>query len=217
VFTVGKNVLTLNLPVITQLALNNVFPPTWDGTPIGSGDVGDVGTQLRYMEGHDKYNYFTDQRREGDLFKRDLAIDAQLQALINFLSTRSGMVLSTPGTALPANSYMSLGKISNPGDKVTGGWAVYATVDDVSFSGTETSNKIKLEVIPVDGSDTVIDAAVFSVNGNSVEAAKWGATLTTDRGPFIDLVNEIYDVRVSNTSSFDALFSARLVWNNTST
>ena len=168
------------------------------------------------MEGHDKFSYFTEQRKEGDLFKRDLVIGASLQQLVGFLSTRQGMVLAANCTSIAAGSFLSLGKIVCPSNKLTGGWAVYATVDDVSFDDTDTKDKVKIEMLPVNTSDVVTGASIFTVNGLTTEPAKWGATLLTDRGPVL-VSDTIYDVRLSNTSAYDAICSARLVWNNKTT
>lgn len=90
------------MPALTSLVslqrLDNVFPPTWDGdNPELTSPYIDPETALRCSQGDDEYNYITDQRPEGDLFKRDLINGAGIRALSAFLATNNGINMVSPG------------------------------------------------------------------------------------------------------------------------
>jgi hypothetical protein len=89
---------------------NTSIPPTWDGTnPEISDPYTDADTGLRYSVGSDDYNYGTDQRIEGDLFKRDLIAGEGIAALSSFLLANSGFTLISPSVKVMFGKQIVLG------------------------------------------------------------------------------------------------------------
>lgn len=73
-------------------------------TPDPAGDVPDAITKLRWIDNQDKVNYFTSQRVQGDLFWRDLWLDAQLNALVDFVGLKTGLTFNGPLTRIKSST-----------------------------------------------------------------------------------------------------------------
>lgn len=112
---------------ITIRRLDTHAPPEWLDTWSGVDDFADnpftdANTSLRATVRHDKVNYFTSQRTEGDLFKRDQVTELNCTNLNNFLGTRTGMVFNQPSVRLPANQDIKFAAFTIPGDNTAPKW-----------------------------------------------------------------------------------------------
>ena len=209
--------------MITPIVMDDMVPPTWDGlaTPLSAvNTTADQNTRCRFLVGQDILNYFTGQRIEGDLFKRDLVLKQSQQELIDFLSTRAGMTISVCDVIIPApdsgSSYITIGRINIPSSiGLTGGWVVQGVIDTVLFQGAGNLSNVSLSVVPIDSTGTPNGAPIFSITGASPTSAQWGAATTADRGPVI-VANTEYAVILASTAVSDVSCSAKLIWNNKS-
>lgn len=175
--------------MITPSKLDNIFPPTWDGTkPYQPGDEHvDPLSALRWTRGQDWYNYFTQQRLEGDLFKRDLMKEADLQALIDFLATRPPLTFNGATVFVGASDSVSLGRVNFPradnqatavaADRmfIKQAWAAYASVVLVEVgSGSPALSNFTLQVQPqeiVGTGFSDVGSAALSVNASLANPA----------------------------------------------
>ena len=93
------------MPLSLQQIDSN-YPPTWPGTPatgvpyVNDPSSASGGTGLRFINGQDPVNYFTHQRSEGDLFKRDLEVYKGIKQLTDYIGSRTGIILNLPATIL---------------------------------------------------------------------------------------------------------------------
>ena len=105
---------------IYQLDTN--YPPTWQGTaaqgvtPLTDPATASGGTGVRFVNGQDPVNYFTYQRVEGDLFKRDLELLGSEQKIVDYMGSRTGISLNIPATLLEppdggVSHYITLGRL----------------------------------------------------------------------------------------------------------
>lgn len=202
---------------ITQL--DNIFPPTWDGTlPYGDGEeYVDANSALRYTQGHDWINYHMLQRVQGDLFLRDLLLESMIGRYNDFLETRTGICYNTPKIIVPANSYIQVGRVS-VGSNLAKAWIVYAAVAAINLNGAANTD-IVLSVYATDGSGVITGSPIASVNGATAANSNWMVAAAetyeervTDRGPEMATGTTFEYRLVNNHATLDVTCSAAVVW-----
>lgn len=103
---------------IEKFPLNNQAPPTWsnaDGSaPVPPGDVTETATKLRHIDNQDRLNYFTSQRYQGDLFYRDWRLDTQINGVIDYLATKTGLTYNLPLAEIHTGKYAVLARFTVP-------------------------------------------------------------------------------------------------------
>lgn len=192
------------------IQLDTTYPPTWEATwgrtPAYAGDPGtpvvDPDTAVEFITGEDKVNYFTSQRYQGDLFKRDVIINNAIRSIIDYLSTRTGPVLSLPDTTLWPNSFLTLGHLRfTAAQNPSGAYVVGGLVRRVSGAADEDC-----VMRIVDMSDASVLATVASSTFGST--AIWLADPTTARSGVVMAHTNEYEVRLYNLHATQALVAS---------
>jgi hypothetical protein len=197
--------------MIEVTTLNNMFPPTWDGdqAPLDSINTeNSVESELRHFRGHDFFNYWTMQRTEGDLFKRDLILSQDIRAIVNLLSSRFGNSIDSGDVVLPYHplgSYHTVGRIYIPSGQFVGGWVNALGVRGIKFSGSGVASDVSLVVVEVNGSGVAIDTITDATS------TVWFASNITDRGVQIE-TGKNYDIRLVSAAPSDVSCSAFVNW-----
>lgn len=147
----------MSLPIAT---LDTVYPPTWDGDPLAIDPVVDATTALRSIVGDDPVNYFVQQRAQGDLFHRDLALLQGINNLADFLRKYTGLVWNCSNVSVAPGQQVTFARGTVPYD--TEGYVVVA-LGTASLFGTSANAGVRL--LDAGG------AEVASVT--TVQSSKW--------------------------------------------
>lgn len=163
--------------------LDTQAPAHWDGTSFRDGDPHvDAGSALRPINGEDPVNYFPHHRAGGDLFNRDLGLEVNLQKVVDYLGSRTGLLYQIPAVRLLAADTIYIARIKVPASHNL--YIVAAEITNVT-----NTDALVLTIVPVLGG-----AAVFTKN--TLGSAFTGAAIT-DRGTELTATTE-YDVLLNN-------------------
>lgn len=155
--------------MIDFIQIDTQEPPLWSGTKITITPHIDAVTALRPTTGDDKVNKFVQQRVEGDLFNRDLALSKNVQGLIDHLSNRGGLIFNCPMIYLPSNKHIVLGEFGDDVSEVPS-WYIVALSAKLSNGATNGSVGTKI----VQKSTSIIlgeQTAVSNTDGWGVNAS----------------------------------------------
>ncbi len=199
------------------IPIDSQYPPTWEsvssGVPVADYDVTDADSVLRPTEGQDRTNYFTQQRWQGDLFKRDILLAKQVKQLLDFLSSRSGVCFNTPDVAIQPLTWVTIGRMRlDATQHPAGGWLVGAMVRYLGTSfplvGSPGAGNCRLDVVATDNTVAATAAASASADVNI-----FLASAITDRGTEIAASEaaEEYELRVYNTHATGAIVASAAV------
>jgi hypothetical protein len=178
--------------------LDTRIPATWDGTDEFELDPHvDDDTWLRASVGEDKTNYFSFQRPQGDLFKRDLISEQNLRNMANFLATRTGLRYGGAAVRLGIADALILGRVTIPA--ATPRWYV---VGGELKNITDAVVGASLEVMR--DSDSVVIWSTTSYGTTFAAAA------LTDRGPLL-VAGQTYTFRLINGTGAKKIFSGSIL------
>lgn len=182
------------MPIAYNL-LDTVFPPTWDGTsPVPLGDeVLDASSALRTTAGDDWQNYFTSQRAEGDLFKRDVLLSMGLKQVVDYLATRAGLLFNFPSAFVAPNTEAW---INTPG--IANFSSYYLVALGATIQAGLASANTGVRAINTNTS-IEIDSCTTQTG------VKFLAANITDRGPAVSFPIQI---KAFNDSADDVVFSS---------
>jgi hypothetical protein len=130
-------------------SLDNAYPPIWlqnyssgktvEGVAVADlTPITDANSLYRRINGEDKQNYWNMQREGGDLFHRDLLLEAFLKRIINYLGQRSGLLFHLPETIIAPTRHVVIGNIGNlatSAEDYTGFFVSACRVNKVTDSG----------------------------------------------------------------------------------
>lgn len=178
----------------------------------------DAETHMRHSEGQDKINYFVWQRWQGDLFKRDLVNQLSIQAVVNYLGSRSGIGYNMPSTCVVRDSYIVIGHIRLTQHQGSKGWIVgmgIKVLDTISLPVVmprlqlwKTSTPTPVEVATLTAVNPLLVApAAFFLAANANNALVRGTGINANTGV------EDYEVRLLNEDlAVDVRVTAAFVW-----
>lgn len=181
--------------------LDTRIPPLWEGIDDFAADPHiDDDTRTRWHVGSDHVNQYTSQRVQGDLHKRDLVGEENLQRAADFLATRTGLRIGAAAVRLAAGDSIMLGRLAPPvvvGAGATPVW--YLTVGEL-FNLTDSTPGFLLEVVNAGSSAVVYTKSSYSTTFTATNPA-------TDLGPAL-AAGTAYFVRVTNNTGARRVFSA---------
>ena len=97
--------------------LDNRFPPTWDlVSPEADDPYADPESFVRFTQGHDTWHYSVDQRFIGDLMRRDLLLQRNLQQQVVDYSLRPPIQFHTQPVTVRAGTSVLVAGFQIPAD-----------------------------------------------------------------------------------------------------
>jgi hypothetical protein len=179
--------------------LDNVFPPTWESVWGGTHPEPydphiDSESRVRFITGEDPVNYFTAQRFQGDLFKRDILQSQSIRRIIDYLASRNGYFYNIPSVTLAPNTYIPLGAMMST-EQIEGYYLV-AYVCNIHYGAI---SDIELRVID---QDTGAVLGFFNPTGN--QNISWAVSLAQIDGKRGKLVDN-FEIRLYNKGSSDII------------
>ncbi len=170
------------MSLLDDLQLDTNLPPTWvrpsDATynlPAGLSAHTDPDSKLRSIVRQDVFHYFTYQRAQGDLFKRDLILQQQVNLLASNLG---GLTFSIPTTRVAPGKHISL-----PVLKGGAFAAINLKVIGCTTTGT-TSSSYRMELV-----DLLVNQIVYTVTSVTRLVSYPSAVLFPNRDYEMRLVN----------------------------
>lgn len=199
--------------VIPFIRLDNVFPATWESVwggihPEPYDPYIDSESRVRFISGQDPVNYFTSQRFQGDLFKRDLLQAEVARRIIDYLSARQGYFFNIPAITLQPDTYIPLGAMMNT-DQIEGYYLV-AYVCNIDYGAI---GDVELRIVDQD-TGTVLSH--FNPTGEqNLVWAVGTSRVNNERGKLVDN----FEVRLYNkgcddiiTAQASVILSPKLNW-----
>jgi len=183
--------------VIPLIRLDNVFPATWESVwggihPEPYDPYLDSESRVRFIDGQDPVNYFTAQRFQGDLFKRDLLQAETSRRIIDYLSARQGYFFNIPSVTLQPDTYIPLGAMMGT-DQIEGYYLV-AYVCNVDYG---LISDIELRIVDQD-----TGAVLSHFNPTGEQNLVWAvgtSRINNERGKLVDN----FEIRLYNKGCED--------------
>lgn len=188
--------------------LDNVVPPVWEAIHGGvnpeTTPIVDAATALRHTTGDDPVTYFTDQRPQGDLFKRDLVLQGTIRRISDYLAARQGLTFSAPMIRLPADTEIAFGSVA-PTDEIEGYWVVGYTIDISTASGYAVSD-VEFRIV-----NTITSAVLYTRTATSRRTQVWTVAQNGVDGFRGQFLTEPLEFRLINNSDISLIVSASLI------
>jgi len=179
--------------------LDNVFPPTWESVwggihPEPYDPYIDSESRVRFISGNDPVNYFTAQRFQGDLFKRDILQSQSIRRIIDYLASRNGYFYNIPSITLAPNTYIPLGAMMST-EQIEGYYLV-AYVCNIQYGSI---GDVEIRIIDQDNGAVL---SFFNPAGN--QNISWAVNLAQIEGKRGKVVDN-FEIRLYNKGTSDII------------
>lgn len=179
----------------------------WNRTnPLASDPHTNSTSALEATVGNDPVNAYTRQRVEGDLFRRDLILEAGVRSIISFLGNRGAVSYTTPSLRLPGGDWISLGRILPVlGISRWGYVGVGVSLHLISPEGSSSSSSSS------DNNVATAQVVLYNLGTDTVVSLKEASAFMNQdmsQPPFTLDATDEYDIRLINPGDSSIIVSA---------